>query len=186
MKQEPAAEPAAIASRVADGDWVEFPGGELEGKRPKALCPACREALKRQTRLPRAAAPARPARPLCFQCYRAELERERGLHAAGRLDSASEARFQAQLPFEPVNHARLEMLKVERTTARTASVHGIGEYVNKRRHAQIAARRALQAIAAGLKARHLPPAVEAGILSAAAHAAELQLPESWLPFVVAR
>jgi hypothetical protein len=65
-------------------------------------------------------------------------------------------------------------------------VHGIGEYVNKRRQAQIAARRALQAIAAGLKSRSLPPALEADVLAAAAHAAELQLPESWLPFVVAR
>jgi hypothetical protein len=65
-------------------------------------------------------------------------------------------------------------------------VQGIGEYVNKRRHAQIAARHALQAIASGLKARNLPPALEAGVLAAAAHAAELQLPESWLPFVVAR
>jgi hypothetical protein len=185
MKQEPVAIAPQIASQVVDGDWVAFPGGELEGKRPKALCPGCREALKRETESRRRAESSR-VRPLCFQCYRAELERERGLHAAGCLDTSSDARFQAQLPFEPVNHGRLEMLKVERTTARAASVHGIGEYVDKRRRAQIAARHALQAIAAGLKARNVPPALEAGVLAAAAHAAELQLPESWLPFVVAR
>jgi hypothetical protein len=186
MKQEPVAIAPNVASQVAEGEWVAFPGGELEGKRPKALCPACREALTRETASPRAPAARNRVRPLCFQCYRAELDRERGLHAAGRLDTSSEARFQAQLPFEPINYGRLEMLKVERTTARAASVHGIGEYVNKRRQAQIAARHALQAIAAGLKARKVPPAVAAGVLAAAAHAAELQLPESWLPFVVAR
>jgi hypothetical protein len=123
---------------------------------------------------------------LCFQCYRAELDRDRAIQAAGQLDTSSDARFQAQLPFEPVNHVRLEMLKVERTTARVASVRGIGEYVDKRRRAQIAARHALRAITAGLKASNLPTALEAGVLAAAAHAAELQLPESWLPFVMAR
>jgi len=181
MKQEP----VPLASHLVEADWVAFPGGELEGKRPKALCPACRAALKRESASKQRRDNGRP-RPLCFQCYRAELERERGLQAAGQLHTASEARFQAQLPFEPINHVRLEMLKAERTTVRAASVHGIGEYVNKRRQAQIAARRALQAIAAGLKSRSLPPALEADVLAAAAHAAELQLPESWLPFVVAR
>ena len=181
MKQEP----VPLASHVVDGDWVAFPGGELEGKRPKALCPACRAALKGET-ASKQRRPGGRARPLCFQCYRAELERERGLQAAGQLHTASDARFQAQLPFEPVNHVRLDMLKAERTTSRAASVHGIGEYVNKRRQAQIAARHALQSIAAGLKARTLPAALEADVLAAAAHAAELQLPESWLPFVVAR
>jgi hypothetical protein len=137
MKQEP----VPLASHLVEADWVAFPGGELEGKRPKALCPACRAALKRESASKQRRPNGRP-RPLCFQCYRAELERERGLQAAGHLHTASEARFQAQLPFEPVNHIRLEMLKAERTTSRTASVHGIGEYVNKRRQAQIAARRA--------------------------------------------
>src|SRR6186997_2174446 len=98
-------------------EWVTFPGGELEGKRPKALCPSCREALKLETASVRREGPGRP-RPLCFQCYRAELDRDRAFHAAGRIDTASEARFQAQLPFEPINHGRLEMLKAERSTAR--------------------------------------------------------------------
>jgi len=185
MKQEPVAIPQQVASQMVEGEWVAFPGGELEGKRPKALCPSCREALKLETASARRGAPTRQ-RPLCFQCYRAELDRDRAFYAAGRIDTATEARFQAQLPFEPVNHGRLEMLKAERTTARAASVQGIGEYVDKRRRAQIAARNALQAIVAGLKARNLPPTLEAGVLAAAAHAAELQLPESWLPFVVAR
>jgi hypothetical protein len=185
MKHEPLASSAQITSQVVEGEWVAFPGGELEGKRPKALCRGCREALAREAATRRHGAPGRQ-RPLCFQCYRAELDRDRAFQAAGQLNTASDARFQAQLPFEPVNHVRLDMLKAERTSARAASVQGIGEYVDKRRRAQIAARHALQAIAAGLKARQLPPGVEAGVLAAAAHAAELQLPESWLPFVIAR
>jgi hypothetical protein len=185
MTHEPVGPSAQVASQVVEGEWVAFPGGELEGKRPKALCAVCREALRRQAASLRQSGAGR-VRPLCFQCYRAELDRERAFQAAGQLNTASDARFQAQLPFEPVNRVRLDMLKAERTSARAASVHGIGEYVDKRRRAQIAARHALQAIAAGLKTRHLPPAVEAGVLAAAAHAAELQLPESWLPFVIAR
>jgi hypothetical protein len=44
----------------------------------------------------------------------------------------------------------------------------------------------LQSIAAGLKMRQLAPDLRARVLAGAAHAAELQLPESWLPFVVSR
>ena len=175
---------AGSNSQVVTDEWVSFPGGELEGRRPKALCPACRSALNRAAAASAAAAPG--ARPLCFQCYRADLDRDRALKAAGDLDTASDTRFQTQLPFEPVNHARLGMLKAERTSARAASVQGVGQYADKRRHAQIAARHALQAIAAGLKARQLPPALEAQVLASAAHAAELQLPDAWLPFVVSR
>jgi hypothetical protein len=183
-------EPTQVAAQFVEGEWITFPGGELEGKRPKALCAACRDALTHAALQPgRTSCSSRPfssSRPLCFQCYRAEIERERALHAAGQLDTASEARFQSQLPFEPVNRGRLEVLKAERSTARVASVQGIGQYVDKRRHAQIAARHALQAIAAGLKARQLTPAFQGQVMAAAAHAAELQLPEAWLPFVVTR
>jgi hypothetical protein len=177
------------AEQVQREEWVSFPGGELEGKRPRVLCPACREALKREaTGVGRSglSRPSSPSRPLCFQCYRAELDRERTLRAAGDLDTGSEARFQFQLPLEPVNRARLDMLKVERAHARTAASEGIGQYVDKRRHAQIEARRALQALAAGLKARQLTPAAQATTMAAAIHAAELQLPDAWLPFVVSR
>ena len=138
---------------------------------------------------------------MCFQCYRADLERDRALKAAGVLDTATDARFQSQLPFEPVDRARLEMLKAERAGARVSAVQGIGHYADKRRHAQIAARHALQQIADGLSAcrssarddrsgggnaRQLAPATQAEAMAAAAHAAELQLPEAWLPFVVSR
>jgi hypothetical protein len=177
------------AQAVAD-EWVSFPGGELEGKRPKALCPACREILKhealaarRETRL------SGRSRRLCFQCYRAGLDRERALDRAGSLDTASDARFQCQLPLEPVNTARLAMLKVERAESRAAASVGIGQCVDKRRRAQIAARHALQAIASGLAARRFMPATSpeaARTMDAAIHAAELQLPVSWLPFVVSR
>src|SRR6266496_5907749 len=134
-------------------EWVTFPGGELEGKRPKVLCAACRDAAAR------AGPGSRPVpRTLCFQCYRAELDRERALRAAGTLDTASEARFQTQLPFEPVDAARLEMLKVERAGARAVVLQGTGRFADKRRQAQIAARHALQAIAAGVSARQRPAA----------------------------
>ena len=73
---------------MKDSDWVGFPGRELEGKRPKALCPACRQKLQH-----------RPT--LCFQCYRADIDRDHALKAAGQLDTASEERFQTALPFDP-------------------------------------------------------------------------------------
>ena len=100
-------------NQVVTDEWVTFPGGELEGKRPKALCAACREALKREAATYGASGSARRSRLLCFDCYRADLARARALKAAGELDTASEARFQTQLPFEPVNHARLDALKAD-------------------------------------------------------------------------
>jgi hypothetical protein len=118
---------------------------------------------------------------LCFQCYRADLDRQRAIVAAGQLDTSSEARFQYQLPLEPVDRSRLDSLKAARGEARIASVQGIGAYIDKRRHAQIAARRALQAIASVLG-----PVERRTAFGDAIHAAELQLPESWLPFVVSR
>jgi hypothetical protein len=123
---------------------------------------------------------------MCFQCYRAELDRERAIAAAGQLDTASEARFQFQLPLEPINQPRLDALKAARSEARTAAVQGIGAYVDKRRRAQMAARHALQAIADGLRAQRISAPERRAEMTAAIHAAELQLPEAWLPFVVSR
>ncbi|HEY7292149.1 MAG TPA: hypothetical protein VH583_20100 [Vicinamibacterales bacterium] len=163
---------------------MAFPGGELEGRRPKALCPACRDALKAAAFRGRGRKAGSRGmgvgRTLCFQCYRADLERERAIRAAGELETASAARFQAQLPFEPVNRPRLERLKNERAAARSATPAP----VLARRRAQIEARHALQTIAAGLRARRLAGSARA--IFEAVHAAELQLPESWLPFVVGR
>jgi hypothetical protein len=173
-------------AQVARDEWVSFPGGELEGKRPKALCPACREALKREALSALPSSRSGPSRPLCFQCYRAELDRERAIAAAGQLDTASEARFQFQLPLEPINQSRLDSLKAARSEARVAAVQGIGAYVDKRRRAQIAARHALQAIADGLRAQRISAPERRDEMTAAIHAAELQLPEAWLPFVVSR
>ena len=76
------------------------------------------------------------------------------------------------LPFEPVNRPRLARLKAERLESRQLRV-GAARFVDKRRHAQIAARHALQRLGVGLETRGL-------------HAAELQLPEAWLPFVGSR
>ena len=156
-----------VPAQLADKEWVTFPGGELEGERPRAVCPACRAALK--------AGRSPAARTLCFQCYRADLDRQRALRAAGDLDTASEARFQSQLPFEAVDVARLKTLKAARAEVRTQHAGGFDD---RRRRAQIDARHALQTIAASLRAHGLSPD--------AIHAAELQLPEAWLPYVVAR
>jgi hypothetical protein len=174
------------APAVTDTDWTPFPGGELEGRRPRALCPECRAAVQHA-----AAGHARAARAaLCFQCYRAELERNRKLKAAGELNTASEARFQSSLPFEPVNAARLARLRTERQDVQARARHGAGVYVEKRRRAQIEARHALTRIFQGLKERRLADVgqlkAQESALEAATRAAELQLPESWLPFVVSR
>ena len=172
--------------QVVAEEWVTFPGGELEGKRPTALCGACREALKREAATDGTAGVARRSRLVCFDCYRADLSRARAMKDAGELDTASDARFQTLLPFEPVNHARLDRLKAARAEARATASQGIGQYADKRRRAQIQARHALQTIAAGLEARQLTPAVQAQTMAAAIHAAELQLPDAWLPYVVSR
>ena len=169
-------------------EWVSFPGGELEGRRPKALCPACREALKREAAAPstQRRAPG-TRRTLCFACYRAELDRQKSIGAAGQLDTASEARFQYQLPFEAIDHPRLDMLKADRQAARVAERATIGgPSVDKRRRAQIEARHALHQIAAGLQARAVATAERDRAMAAVFHAVELQLPEAWIPFVMSR
>jgi hypothetical protein len=174
------------ANQVLAEEWVTFPGGELEGKHPKVLCSACRDALRREAATYGRSGNARHSRLLCFDCYRADLARSRALKEAGGLDTASDARFQTQLPFEPVDHVRLDRLKAERAQARATASQRIGQYADRRRQAQMRARRALQSIAAGLKARELTPAAQVDAMAAAVHAAELQLPDAWLPYVVSR
>jgi len=176
-----------VPADIAAGDWMSFPGGELEGKRPKAMCPACREGLARAAhgRRRRSAQP-NASRTLCFQCYRAEMDRQRAIAAAANVDTGSSTRFQVQLPFEPVNRARLDALKAVRGEARAAAQAGVGRFADKRRQAQMAARHTLQRLADGLTARNTPPAAVARAMDAAIHAAELQLPDAWLPFVVSR
>ena len=102
------------------------------------------------------------------------------------MNTASEERFQSALPFAAVNRPRLDMLKAERGAARTAMQQGVGRFEDRRRQAQLAARHALQSMTAGLSGR---PGVSAELaleMATAIHAAELQLPESWMPFVVSR
>jgi hypothetical protein len=141
------------------------------------MCPACRDR-------------ATNTGTLCFQCYRAALDRERAFKAAAELNTASEARFQCALPFEPVNRPRLERLRADRATARAAQQAGSGRFLDRQRRAQIAARHALQQIAAGLngtdRGADLTRSALPVSLDAALHAATLQLPDSWLPFVTSR
>jgi hypothetical protein len=181
--------PIVHGPQVVESEWITFPGGELDGKCPEVLCPECRQKLRRAARGATKGAKAERSQyraPLCFACYRAGLARERALKAAGGIDTASEVRFQSVLPFEPVNHARLERLRVERAAVRMANQAGVGRHTDKLRHAQIAARHALQDIEAGLHARKAEAAERKGVTSSAFHAAELQLPEAWLPFVISR
>src|SRR5262249_58304132 len=100
--------------------------------------------------------------------------------------TASADRFQFQLPFEPVNRPRLDGLRVERAHARAIASTGAGRYADTRRQAQIEARRALNALGEELRVRRLAPAVRDHALDPAFHAAELQLPDAWLPFVMSR
>jgi hypothetical protein len=125
-------------------------------------------------------------RAICFECFRSDRQRQEAFVAAGRFEAASEGRFQDGLPFEPVNHVRLDRLKAERAEARHTFHAGVGRYENRRRQAQIAARHALQRLASGLNARQLTPVARDRFAAAALHAAELQLPEAWLPFVGSR
>jgi hypothetical protein len=171
----------------ADIDWKPFPGGELEGQQPKVLCPECRARKGQQAER----TPVQGGKPaLCFQCYRAGIARNSKIKAAGELDTASDARFQAALPFEPVNVARLAGLKVAREEARATARAGTGGYVEKRHRAQIEARHALARIFLGLKERTsmaaAPAKTRGSSFDALVQAAELQLPESWLPFVVSQ
>ena len=157
----------------------------MEGQRPRVMCPVCRlRAFRAAAANPEGRAP-RPE-PVCFRCYRVDQARQRALRAARDLCTASEARFQDTLPFEPVNRARLERLRTERTAARAGLKIGTGRFADKRRQAQIAARHALDRIAAGLKSQGVAEPVRHPGIAEAIHAAELQLPAAWLPFVVSR
>jgi hypothetical protein len=172
---------------LLQAEWVTFPGGELEGRKPRALCATCRARVNQAgtSRHPASGTLNAAARSvLCFHCYRTELERERALRVAATIDTASDERFQFVLPLEPVNSARLVRLRLERRLARATGQAGAGRYADKRRHAQIEARRALQRIAEGV--RHQGDEERNRVLAAAQHAAELQLPDAWLPFVAAR
>ena len=110
---------------------------------------------------------------VCFECYKADARRRRAFNAAAAIETGSEERFQCGLPFEAVDRPRLERLKAERAASRRQLRSGVGRFVDQRRHAQIAARHALQQLGDGLRAHGV-------------HAAELQLPGSWLPFVISR
>src|SRR5262245_8686101 len=138
------------ASQIIDKDWVSFPGGELQAPRPTVLCKVCRAKLQAKASNPLKL----PNQPLCFACYRASIERQRALKAAGELNTATEERFQTALPVEPVNHSRLARLRSERTASRVAERVGAGQFVGTRRQAQIAARHALERIVIGLRERN--------------------------------
>jgi len=177
--------PRTNAPAACESEWAPFPGGELEGRRPRVVCTECRSAGTRP-----AQEPGTPRAPLCFQCYRLELERTRALQRAATLDTASDARFQALLPFEPVNRPRLTRLKVERQAAKFEARSGVGTYIEKRRRAQIEARHALAHIVRGIRERRAMAGQSSEPLfeqsRSTAGTALLEYPASWLPFIAAR
>src|SRR5262245_2641531 len=89
-------------SQGVELEWVAFSGGELEGTCPSRKCRRCTAAERWGLTVP-----PHSRAPLCFQCYREELDRQRALRQASELSTASEARFQYALPFEPVDRPRL-------------------------------------------------------------------------------
>jgi hypothetical protein len=123
---------------------------------------------------------------VCFQCYRDGQRREQLILEAAQRETTSEAQFQWTLPFEPVNARRLESLKALRATDRDTQPGGINGFAERRRRAQIAARHMLRMLEAGLQNESTLAGNRHRALAAAAHVAELQFPDAWLPFVVAR
>src|SRR5215831_7089076 len=96
--------PTPAPPTVADQDWTAFPGGELEGRRPKTLCPRCRAALNARSQ---GHSETSSTRFVCFDCYKADQERERRLSAAAAFVADSDEHFQSVLPLEPINQTRL-------------------------------------------------------------------------------
>ena len=171
-------------------EWVTFPGGELEGKRPGRCV---RRAGALQAARPSIGRSAASAAKAPWQRRSASSATARSSSASGRSRRpASSTRrprsgFQSALPFEPVNRPRLEMLKAERRLrARPATHEASGRFADRRRQAQIAARHALQRIAAGLAARRLRAGERERDDGGGDSRRRAPAPESWLPFVVAR
>ena len=90
--------------------------------------------------------------------------------------------FGRPLPFEPIDQLpRLQMLRLERAAERAAFADGRRPlaWTKRRQGAEITRR-----VTRSSGSRRASEA--RGVTLAAIHAAELQLPEAWLPFVVSR
>lgn len=170
---------------IVEINWVRLPGGELEAPRPRARCVTCRAAIEQKPTgyAQRGAADGGPA---CFVCYRAHVAHERRLKAAAQFAGTSSARFQEALPFSPVDRLQLERLRSERLAERRASATGMGRFADRRRGAQLAARRALQCIGEGLRVRHLEPRPWYPHVASGERPSPQRVPESWLPHVVSQ
>lgn len=114
-------------SQVLDAEWVAFPGDELEARRPRARCAACREAGETGER----------PRRLCFQCYRLEFERHRAIgEVLSRVVSPFEGAEAARGPVGIVRHFHVPPTPADGDPRYAA-------LAKRRRQAQLAARRAL-------------------------------------------
>jgi hypothetical protein len=122
----------------------------------------------------RGSLPHLPARAVCFLCYRAELDRERSLAAAASLPTGSSDRLPFVLPLEPLDSARLEMLRAARAERRAAAAGADPRnFTGRRRQAQLAARHVLERLGRGLAVR-------------TADRTAWEFPDAWLPFVASR
>ena len=150
--------------KVLKENGLRFPGGELEGPRPKGLCPACRlrafrasasqgsgRLERRRTRVPAPSPWARASSPYLFPV----LSRRPGARAGVAGGPQPQHRVRGAL-------SRLAAVRAGEPRAARAPARGrwasdrrsaAARFADKRRHAQIAARHALDRIAAGLRSR---------------------------------
>ena len=181
--------PAQFAKDLKDSDWVGFPGGELEGKRPKALCPACRDGPSAPGRRATGPTPSCPLFPMLPRRNRPRSRPQGGGPAGHRVGGAVPDRAAVRAG-QPAAARDAEGGAIDR--ARLDARNEFGQVC--RPQASGADRRAPRA-AADRSGPRRQQCVEADApgndvrereMAAAIHAAELQLPESWLPFVVSR
>ena len=127
-------ESAETHRKLLKKNGLRFQAASWKGSGPRCMCPACRlrafRASASQGRAPRtrrASPESRAPSPESRSVFSATASTRRAsgrCSAARNLNTASEARFQDSLPFEPVNRARLERLRAERSTARAALKSG--------------------------------------------------------------
>ena len=135
----------AGSRQVVDPEWVPLSGGDLEARRPRAMCPACTAKAHRRLSVARLlpCVPRVRNPPPALSVFGLGWRAERALIAARDAPSVSVAGFQDVLPLEPVRSRELERLRMARVSIRTTAEFGAGAFEHRRRQAQMAARHEL-------------------------------------------